>query len=450
MVATPIGYYDMTMGHKSQHYPTFRLDSADAGVFYYKMYSYESRMLDWFTNAYYDITLTPFLADYTVLFENGTKAIPNDGTDGTNMTDALGEPTLTVGSGLDDFSYTGPWTGTGAWGYEVRIYANGTPDTFEFRYHDGSAWSGWDDNGAAGYACAVSPGTSFSSEGLKAIFAATTGHTIGDTWTFYVWDAGGYQLTVYETAQGTGTIYPSTSASNQRTLARSVKPFRHYSDWLPYHGPMYSTSLYTPGVSYYDDLTVDGNLEARFGHPFFQDVQWEVQCDGVGTPNTYRWRANAGGSSYGTGISDMWLAPGQNLENAWSATGVAMSTSRTHMTAGIHLKWGHTTGHQLGDHWFFKTRRPAISVITSANNNNGLYRLANIINNGEGLALISSLAGSLGTGTDNLYDSSVAIKRVTFDETNIIKPVQGNITIIPLITHLEKHIGDRFPTSMGY
>lgn len=86
------------------------------------------------------------------------------------------QPTFT-GSGLNDLSSNGQnTTTTTASTYDVEIDATGTPDTFKWR-KDGGAYT-------TGVSCAITQ--TVLSTGVGVTFGATTGHTVGDHWTFTV------------------------------------------------------------------------------------------------------------------------------------------------------------------------------------------------------------------------------------------------------------------------
>ena len=92
-----------------------------------------------------------------------------------NSGDTIGAAnTSFTGTGLDDGTFTGHYNGTSTVTYYVKIDATGTPDTF--------SWS--KDN----FATTEATGVSITSNaialdsGIKIIFNATTGHTVGDIW----------------------------------------------------------------------------------------------------------------------------------------------------------------------------------------------------------------------------------------------------------------------------
>ena len=80
------------------------------------------------------------------------------------------------GDGLDDLTAGGSYTGTTPQEYVVEITATGTPDTLK-----------WSDDGGETYTTGVSitSGDITLSDGVTISFGATTGHTLGDSWTFW-------------------------------------------------------------------------------------------------------------------------------------------------------------------------------------------------------------------------------------------------------------------------
>lgn len=81
-----------------------------------------------------------------------------------------------TGTGLDDATSGGTYSGTVLKNYVVRIDATGTPDTFE-----------WSDDGGATFGTtgvSIVGGAMALELGVTVTFAATTGHTVGDQWAF--------------------------------------------------------------------------------------------------------------------------------------------------------------------------------------------------------------------------------------------------------------------------
>ena len=86
----------------------------------------------------------------------------------------VGATSQSTGSGLDDITFQGTYTGTSAVTYYVKIDATGTPDTF--------SWS--KDNFSTTEATGVSLTGSAQTldSGVTVTASATTGHTLNDVW----------------------------------------------------------------------------------------------------------------------------------------------------------------------------------------------------------------------------------------------------------------------------
>ncbi len=87
----------------------------------------------------------------------------------------VGTTTFT-GTGLNDLTSGGTFTGSSALNYKVEIDATGTPDTFKWSDDGGTTWD------ATGVA--ITGGAQTLNHGVTVTFVATTGHTVGDYWTF--------------------------------------------------------------------------------------------------------------------------------------------------------------------------------------------------------------------------------------------------------------------------
>lgn len=82
--------------------------------------------------------------------------------------------TFFTGAGLDDMTFGGNYSGAPVGTYIVTIDAQGTPDTFSWTY-----------NGTTGATGVAITGSSqaLGSLGVTITFAATTGHTLNNSWT---------------------------------------------------------------------------------------------------------------------------------------------------------------------------------------------------------------------------------------------------------------------------
>lgn len=91
--------------------------------------------------------------------------------DGIHVEDAVFN-----GAGIDDLSSGGTFTGASNLSFMIEIDAEGTPDTFKWSKDGGLTWE------ASGVA--ITGATQSLIEGVTIDFIATTGHTLGDKWTF--------------------------------------------------------------------------------------------------------------------------------------------------------------------------------------------------------------------------------------------------------------------------
>jgi len=112
--------------------------------------------------------------DVAIIANNATADVPRS-YDQTTVRRLQNDRTIsmTTGSGLDDATAGGDYTGDTDAVFTVEIDATGTPDTFE-----------WKKDGAGGASTVSIDGTAQTlSDGITVTFAATTGHTLGDVWT---------------------------------------------------------------------------------------------------------------------------------------------------------------------------------------------------------------------------------------------------------------------------
>lgn len=93
--------------------------------------------------------------------------------------------------GLNDVTFSGTYSGAAASSFTVEVTANGTPDVVRWRKGSGAWTTGVNLTGSA----------QLMSDGISFTAAATTGHTIGDTWTYTL---GGVSAVV--TASGSAVV----------------------------------------------------------------------------------------------------------------------------------------------------------------------------------------------------------------------------------------------------
>jgi hypothetical protein len=85
-----------------------------------------------------------------------------------------------------------------------------------------------------------------------------------------------------------------------------------------------------------NDLTVSGTITGD------NDIRFEVEIDGVGTPDTFRWRA--------------WNVSDDNDPPATWTSGVSITGSSQLLSNGISITFGSTNGHTINDKWFVSAK----------------------------------------------------------------------------------------------
>lgn len=114
------------------------------------------------------------LADQWIIGNFKDEACTESGVE-AQITNAPSVAVIT-GAGLDDLTSGGAFTGTGVINFKAEIDAEGTPDTFKWSDTGGATWN------AEGVA--ITGAAQTLSNGVTITFAATTGHTLADYWTF--------------------------------------------------------------------------------------------------------------------------------------------------------------------------------------------------------------------------------------------------------------------------
>lgn len=131
---------------------------------------------------------------------------------------SVGDVTQTTGTGLNDITVTGIYEGTdgATTQYRVKITTQGVQDKFKFSTDGGVTYS------AAEYNCSTT-GTDIGN-GFTVTFAAITGHTLNDVWS---WAATAPLLTVFKEEEQRG--FPVLRAAAE--CARDLDDTR-YGYWL--------------------------------------------------------------------------------------------------------------------------------------------------------------------------------------------------------------------------
>lgn len=106
---------------------------------------------------------------------------------------AIGTPTFS-GSGLNDLTVSGNYNGTKDATYVVEIDGTGTPDTFRWSQDGGATW--------AATGVPITGSAQLLADGIHITFAATTGHTVGNSWSM---DVTTWGVTLTGLAAGSNT-----------------------------------------------------------------------------------------------------------------------------------------------------------------------------------------------------------------------------------------------------
>lgn len=162
------------------------------------------------TTLYGSYTLLNTTATYTGILSAGyanmiyaptfSGSRPNQQT-GLNIVNqglALAISTVTFsGSGLNDLTLGATFTGTQKVNYKVQIDGTGTPDTFKWSDDGGSTWDA--------ETVAITGSAQTLNNEFTITFAATTGHTLNDNWTFNARNVIGTAYGIYVAAQANAT-----------------------------------------------------------------------------------------------------------------------------------------------------------------------------------------------------------------------------------------------------
>ncbi len=97
--------------------------------------------------------------------------------------------------------------------------------------------------------------------------------------------------------------------------------------YIKRYGELASVSAATLSGSGLNDLTPGGT------HTYSGDVNYKVQVDGVGSPNTFKWSDDGG--------------------TTWDAATVAMTGSAQTLNNGVTVTFAAITGHTLANSWTF-------------------------------------------------------------------------------------------------
>ena len=240
--------------------------------------------------------------------------------DFNDVTSGIGPTTQATGTGLNDATFGGVYTGGSTKTYQVKITAVGTPDSFQYSDDGGSSFNGVNTQ-------IRSDGVQSLAEGVTIIFDATTGHTLNDVWESTVI----VPLTTLTTPHKMAEIevnHPGTSSDIKgRLILRSNDG-----------GQIGSVSIHAAvGSPATGDITPSGTYT---GGP--SPVTYYIKTTNISTtPHKWAWSTN--NSNYSDDID--------------------MATGATSIEKGISIAWsGTTAGDAVGDIYKFSVGQDNVQL----------------------------------------------------------------------------------------
>ena len=258
------------------------------------------------------------------------------------------------GAGLDDLTSGGSNTAHETFDMKIEIDGVGTPNTFKWSVDAGATWEET--------TVAITGAAQTLDNGITVTFAATTGHTAGDDWTFKAYQGIDDALitmlhryysgsTKHFLALCNGKLWKRNTVWAQVTdgagLSASVK-----TSSLNYKGNAYFMNT-VDGLFYYNGSkklaggTVDATVEdggnsgtlllVSSGYNSGGERDYLVEIDGTGSPNTFKWSIDAGAS--------------------WEASTVAITGADQTLENGVIINFSATTGGVSGDKWTFTVHK---------------------------------------------------------------------------------------------
>jgi hypothetical protein len=321
-------------------------------------------------------------------------------------------------SGLDDMSTGGTYGIAGAfWTYEIEITVAGATD--EFRWRRGNlAWSA---------NTAITPGVAQTLDyGVTITFAAQTGHNTDDRWALIPTDTFRWSNDAGANWVGTGVNITIESVGAAFTQPPVLADFQ-----VPAAG-----ILLNYGVSV--DFT---NYIYHTG-----DERWDWS-----TYNTFRWHDRNSGSG---GFAHLAAASVDNPVDASAIFVPIEDTNPILLQAGVYVQFAATAGHDVLSYWDFRVTFPLFEVFNAENSGqDGIYRIYHLMSDG----VTATAARQLGTGIktlnmlhttelvpeddDNTNDTTAELYIASEDVQDVQRWVQGKVRISREITHDRLYVG---------
>ena len=177
-------------------------------------------------------------------------------------------PAVFNGSGLDDLTPGGLYTGTSSTFFTVVLQTTASPNTFKWKKGSGAFTTGVN--------CSTSPIA--LSDGVTIKFGALTGHTIGDTWSILAEDsvdatqsANGEELTIVDN---------SNYSTNTETGHLENRFFNYRKLYIYKYGETTKTTV--TSTPHWNTTTVAANTDT-FSTPISSDDIYELELVSVPT-----------------------------------------------------------------------------------------------------------------------------------------------------------------------
>jgi hypothetical protein len=195
-------------------------------------------------------------------------------------------------SGTTDMLVKGDFGASSSKNYKVQIDDSSSPNKFRWSDTGGSSWNAEN--------VAITGLWQSLNYGVKVKFSATTGAVYGDYWTF--------------------TVYPNSKLIALLAGAKTIFEWTEYFNWL-------RSNFVTKEISGTLKISLRGDFEGE------SELDYKIEIDGSGSPNTFKW-SNNGGST-------------------WQETAVSITGAWQELENGIQVKFSATTGGVIGDNWIF-------------------------------------------------------------------------------------------------
>ena len=240
------------------------------------------------------------------------------GLSGINLLDIITTATPSTGITLDDMTSGGTYSGTTSKHYKVQIDGEGTPDTYKWSDNGGVTWNASTQ--------AIGVGALALNTGVTITFAATTGHSSGDYWTF----STGYHDVCFTADDGITEIGYVVTALNSTDITLLVEIPQLNGTELVY---LFYGDVNAPGYS----VT---QWESVF-HKLYASTDMDVLCNFDDTGNADAVYAASTERIYGRDV----LAVAAAVSKTGADSGYSDDNSSWTFSAGDSYTVPDSTGH---------------------------------------------------------------------------------------------------------